>query len=335
MLWQRQPWKQAPAALAGLAFLVTGLAADDKTPARSRTFDFAYSTTVRGLPPDKTVRIWLPVPDSSAEQDVKIAALKLPTTGKTEHTRDPMYGNKILYFEGKADAAGTIFVSATYRVTRKEVKEETPLKPEEAKMLARFLEADALVPVGGKPLTLLAGLSLPMDQLAAAKILYDRVNSHMRYSKEGTGWGLGDANWACDSRFGNCSDFHSLFISLARAHKIPAKFEIGFPLPEKRGEGDVGGYHCWALFRPEGRAWVPVDISEANKNPKMRDYYFGNLTEDRITFSTGRDLTLVPRQSSGPLNFFIYPHVEVEGKPWPAEKIDRQFSYKDRPAAAK
>ena len=42
---------------------------------------------------------------------------------------------------------------------------------------------------------------------------------------------------------------------------------------------------------------MPVDISEANKNPKMKDYYFGNLTEDRVTFTTGRDIDLVPEQS--------------------------------------
>ena len=57
---------------------------------------------------------------------------------------------------------------------------------------------------------------------------------------------------------------------------------MGFPLPPKRGEGDIGGYHCWALFKPEGKGWVPVDISEANKDPKMTEYYFGNLTEDRV-----------------------------------------------------
>jgi len=151
----------------------------------------------------------------------------------------------------------------------------------------------------------------------------------MRYSKEGTGWGRGDAVWACDSRYGNCSDFHSLFISLARSQKIPAKFEIGFPLPPKRGAGEIAGYHCWAMFHPTGHNWIPVDISEANKNPAMKDYYFGNLTEDRVTFSTGRDIDLVPRQNGKPLNFFIYPYVEVDGKPYPAEKILRSFGFRD------
>jgi transglutaminase-like putative cysteine protease len=151
----------------------------------------------------------------------------------------------------------------------------------------------------------------------------------MEYKKEGKGWGRGDAEWACDSRFGNCTDFHSLFISLARSEKIPAKFEIGFPLPPQRGKGEIPGYHCWAWFLPDGKGWVPVDISEANRNPKMRDYYFGNLTENRVTFSTGRDINLLPAQDGPPLNYFIYPYVEVGGRPYPADKVERQFSYED------
>src|SRR5205807_3271527 len=140
------------------------------------------------------------------------------------------------------------------------------------------------------PLELIRGKELPKDQTAAARVLYDTVNGHMRYSKEGTGWGRGDSAWACESGRGNCSDFHSLFISLARSRKIPAKFEIGFPLPEKHGAGDIPGYHCWAWFMPRDKAWVPVDISEANKNSKLADYYFGNLTADRVVFTTGRDI---------------------------------------------
>src|SRR5262249_23091121 len=104
---------------------------------------------------------------------------------------------------------------------------------------------------------------------------------------------------------------------------------IGLPLPEKRGEGVIGGYHCWAFFKPEGKAWVPVDISEANKAPKMKDYFFGNLTEDRVTFSVGRDIDLVPKQQGKALNFFSYPYVEVEGKEHRKAKTDKKFRYKD------
>ena len=95
------------------------------------------------------------------------------------------------------------------------------------------------------------------------------------------------------------------------------------------GEGVVGGYHCWAWMLPDGKGWMPVDISEANQHPELQEYYFGNLSEDRVMFTTGRDIDLVPQQKGPALNFFIYPYAEVDGQPLPGDQIQRIFSYQD------
>ena len=297
-------------------------------PARSRTFRFTYAAVVTGLAPGQNARVWLPVPPSDDDQDVSLVRKELPAEGRSG--RDPQYGNELLYVEAKADADGKIPLQIVYRVTRREVRGDGgKAVKEDADQLARLLKADARVPIDGKPLDLLKGKDLPADQTAVARALYDVIDDALKYGKDKPGWGNGDSVWACDNRTGNCSDFHSLFLSLARSRGIPAKFEIGFPLPEKRGAGDVPAYHCWAKFRAEGKGWVPVDISEANKHPEMRDYYFGNLTENRVAFSTGRDLTLVPKQDGGPVNFLVFPYVEVDGKVWPQDKIEKKLSYRD------
>jgi len=55
--------------------------------------------------------------------------------------------------------------------------------------------------------------------------------------------------------------------------------------------------------------------------------------EDRVEFSVGRDLVLNPRQTGEPLNFFVYPYAEADGKP--ITPIERSFAYRDRrPPAA-
>jgi transglutaminase-like putative cysteine protease len=320
--------------VAGLALAIVfchGSRADDPTKKegepRSRSFLFTYAAKVSDLAPGAKARIWLPVPPSNAEQDVEIVYKDLPAEGKI--SREPQFDNQILYVEAAADKDGTIPLKINYRVLRREVRGGKDKITEDEKQMARLLQPDARVPIDGKPLELIKDKDVPKDQLAAARLFYDVVNGHMRYSNEGAGWGNGDSNWACDSGYGNCTDFHSLFMSLARSRKIPTKFEIGFPLPEKRGSGDIPGYHCWAWFHPEGKGWVPVDISEANKSKdaKVRDYYFGNLTEDRVLFSTGRDLNLVPKQDGKPLNYFVYPYVEVDGKPH--DKVQRTFTFED------
>jgi transglutaminase-like putative cysteine protease len=319
-----------------LGFLPSSTAAAQTPPEKpnavpkSRSFRFTYRATVTELPPGKLARIWLPIPPSNEDQTVQIVSKHLPAEGQI--AREPKFGNQILYVEAKAGADGTIPLEITYQLTRREVRSDRKTPSKVPEQLALDLEPNAKVPISGKPLELLKDKALPMDQLAAARALYDIVNNHMRYSKEGIGWGHGDAVWACESGHGNCSDFHSLFISLARSQKIPARFEIGFPLPPQRGSGEIPGYHCWAKFHSQGDGWVPVDISEANKNPSMKDYYFGNLTANRLTFSAGRDLDLVPKQNGPPLNFFIYPYVEVDGQPYAADKVLGKFSYQDVPA---
>jgi hypothetical protein len=72
---------------------------------------------------------------------------------------------------------------------------------------------------------------------------------------------------------------------------------------------------------------VPVDISEAWKDKSKRQYYFGTLSEDRIEFSEGRDIVLEPSTNGGPLNYFLYPYVEVDGKNF--ENQDVSFRFKD------
>ncbi len=299
---------------------------------KSRAFLFTYAATVNELKPGQEASIWLPVPGTTQEQEVEVVAKKLIMNG-TFHV-EKQYGNQSLFFVGRANDNGQIPFEISYRVTRKEVKTDlranVTLKPRASDQIKRFLEPDKLVPITGKPLELIKEKKLPAnDPFATAKILYDVVDLHMKYSKDGKGWGNGDSVWACDSKFGNCTDFHSLFISMARGNKIPSKFEMGFSLPPQRGEGNIAGYHCWAWFMPQEKGWVPVDISEANRFPNMKDYYFGNLTEDRIHFTTGRDIDLEPRQKGPALNFFIYPYVEVDGQPVPQDRISRQFAFKD------
>jgi transglutaminase-like putative cysteine protease len=322
-------WTSVPAFLTG-GFLLSGLSSFATAPEKgppSRSFQFTYSATVKGLAPGQTARVWLPVPPCNDEQDVTLVENALPAPGRVG--REPQYHNEILFCEARANEAGEVPLRLVYQATRREVAAgSADGVRESAGQMARLLRPDRRVPTEGKPLKLIEGKEVPADEMVAARLCYDVVNDHLRYSKEGTGWGEGDAVWACDNGRGNCSDFHSLFIALARSRKIPAKFEIGFPLPEAKSVGEIASYHCWAKFRPRDRGWVPVDISEANKNPARRDYFFGRLTPDRIAFSTGRDLDLVPRQAGPPLNFFIYPYVEVDGKPYPAEKIARTFSFR-------
>ena len=195
------------------------------------------------------------------------------------------------------------------------VRKEKAAYPSTGEDPGRFLRPEKLVPLNETFKTLAEQATAgKKDDVDRAKALYDHVLGRMRYDKSGTGWGRGDAIYACDAKTGNCSDFHAYFIALSRSVGIPARFAIGATIPAEKNEGPIEGYHCWAEFFADGR-WVPVDISEAWKNPQLADYYFGHHPANRFELTKGRDLIVDPAPATGPINFLAYPLLEMDGKP--------------------
>ncbi len=135
-------------------------------------------------------------------------------------------------------------------------------------------------------------------------------------------FGNGNSKYACDIGVGNCTDYHSYFMSIARTLDVPSRFHMGFNVPNKQNEdqGKIGGYHCWADYYVDNEGWTPVDISEADKDPNKADYFFGNLDKNRVEFTVGRDLVL--KGYNDPVNFFIYPLVK-------GTSFSKEFSYEN------
>lgn len=290
---------------------------------------------ISALPPGaRKLRVWVPVPQSDGEQEISSLSIESPVRYVLHH--DPEYGNRYAYLEVTPDRQTIpLKLLMRFKVNRREHRvmsgppadAPSAIKPPAAEV-ARSLQPDRLVPIDG----IIAELAREQTRgrekpLEKARAIYDYVVSTMRYDKSGEGWGRGDAIYACNVRRGNCTDFHSLFIGMMRAAGIPARFEIGFPLPTDQHESGIPGYHCWAQFYLEGVGWVPVDSSEAWRNPALRDYYFGAHDENRVLFTRGRDIRFNPAQQAGPVNFFIYPYAELDGKPF--EGVKSEFRFRD------
>lgn len=307
----------------------------------SRTFQFTYSFTVKDIPTGtKLVRVWVPVAQTDDNQTVRLVDTKADV--KTKITREPEYGNRMMFAEIRNPTQSSATFTLVYEVTRKEYSrgDYAQLEKKDAKpgvvpaSMTRYVAPDQLIPTDGKIKSLAEEVTgNQTGTIAKAKAAYDYLFTTMRYDKTGSGWGRGDAVWACDAKHGNCTDFHSPFIGMLRSDGIPARFDIGFPLPEDKTSGTIPGYHCWAEFYSKNTGWVPVDISEAWKAQQKRDYFFGTIDANRMKFSTGRDITLSPRQDGPPLNYFVYPYVEVDGKVY--DKLDKQFSFSESSTSGK
>ena len=272
----------------------------------SDEFEFVYRVKLPEIKGD--ARLWIPLAKTDAFQTVTQEEVTIPI--KWEKVQDRDYGNDICMVHPQPGDSGKT-IELRYLVVRKE-KAAYPSRGEDP---SRFLRPEKLVPLNETFKTLAEQATAgKKGDVGRAKALYDHVLGRMRYDKSGTGWGRGDAIYACDAKTGNCSDFHAYFIALSRSVGIPARFAIGATIPADKNEGAIAGYHCWAEFFADGR-WVPVDISEAWKNPQLADYYFGHHPANRFELTKGRDLIVDPAPATGPINFLAYPLLEMDGKP--------------------
>lgn len=291
------------------------------TPAHAsegaRDFDIQWSVEVKDVPPQsKEAKVWIAIPQELPVQQVQ--DLKVHSDYTWKMVEDPDFHNRVIEVTVPQPPAN-FSIDLSAKVHRLPVTGPIPAKlSDEEKRL--YLREEALVSLS--PRMRAIADSLP-DQHRAR---YDYVLDLMTYDKVTPGWGMGDSERACDVRKGNCTDFHSLFMSISRARNVPTFFEMGYPTTPQGEIKKVGGYHCWAWFYDEkASGWVPVDISEADKFPEKAEFFFGNLDADRITFSRGRDVKL-PGMQGGPLNYLPSGgYVEVDGKP--LESVSRSLTY--------
>lgn len=313
------------ALLSGSVFLIShkGL---DPFPVQ-REFQILYQASIPALPSTAdSVKIWIPVASSREGQTILERKIKSPVPYQI--TRDSVHGNDMAYFELKNPFPLSLDFSVIYKA--KLDKSAFDQGGGENKNPSAYLKPSRLMVVNGEVKKRAERATSDKKSLREkARSIYEDVISRMEYNKTVSGWGRGDTARACLLGKGNCTDFHSLFISMAHAAEIPARFKIGLTIPEA-SEGEIPGYHCWAEFYEDGKGWRPVDASEAWKHPERKEAYFGNFDTNKFLISVGRDIDLAPRQSGPPVNIFFYPYVEVDGKEWNGVKTS--FQFKNLPA---
>ena len=300
----------------------------------SRLFQLTYQVRIPAVPPDaQELKIWVPLAMSDRNQ--KILKREIRTGSPYRLTRDAQYGNDILFVSLRKPFPPAIELAVDYEAmvqenhvsldkARGEVPRGVRHRLEQHLISNRLMVVDSRIRQLAQQVT--AGSRSPSEK---AQAIYHYVIERMRYDKETPGWGKGDTLRACEVGAGNCTDFHSLFISLARASGIPARFSIGLPVPDQ-AEGEIPGYHCWAEFYLQGIGWVPVDASEGWKHRERADYFFGTYDPNRLAVSTGRDIRLVPKPTQrDPLNIFFFPYVEVDGQALARDQIQTKFRFRD------
>jgi hypothetical protein len=300
----------------GLAALDGGFAgaADmDDSRVKAVSLNITCATEIIEPPKGKDIKIWMPVPVSDSGQ--QITGLTVVSKIPYKMTKEETFGSSICFLGTDRIEKGEKIIMK-YRIKRKRAetvidaneKPKKHLEPSEWEKwddnIAKYV--DSLVGNEKNP-------------VKTARKIYDAIIDSMKYIHEVCGRGVSTLTF--EERVGRCDEFHALFRSMMMYKGIPVKWEQGIELPypsqiKERGEfeADCINAHSWVRFYIGGNKWMPADLSEAKRRPDLRDFYFGALPPNRIKMSSGRGITLNPKQESI-INTFPYAYAEADGIP--------------------
>jgi transglutaminase-like putative cysteine protease len=309
--------------------------------AKERRAEVTYSVDLKAPADAKHVRLWLPYPMSDENQEITDVVVTGNPTASGVY-KEGAFGNNALYAEWK-DTRGPRTLGYSFKVLRRErVTKDIPAselpfsRTEFRKELAANRLADLQGPEKELAEKITGGKKTNREKAFA---IYDWTVENMFRDPNTKGCGIGEVDTLVRTLGGKCGDIHSLYTALARVSGVPSREVWGIRIPSGKAGDMTKAQHCWAEWYSPGYGWVVVDPADVRKAilekkitleqaKPLREYHFGAVDANRIAVGTGRDLVLNPPQAGEPLNYFMYPYAEADGKPLNEDLYGFNLGYK-------
>ena len=256
---------------------------------RSYTFSNMVDIRIDQAVIPNTLYIWMPQPAVSASQrNVKLLSRSV------EPFVEYYQGTSLYQFNDispRTNRAITVSYVAEVYAVETNVRNQAPVKLNEPTPIGNiYILPSVLIPSGD------AGVKAKATEIAGRE-RYPFAKAQKIYE-----WLLSSGNIKASALTGGALDALEekqadsyraslLFCALARASGIPALPVAGVLVDRQRGTTR----HYWAEFWLDGFGWIPVDPAlgsgaapaDFNLREDHAKYYFGNMDNQRITFSRG------------------------------------------------
>lgn len=313
-----------------IAVLLTLCAATSALAAHNGVVTCTVTPNV--TPETRRVDVWLPYPLSDARQavtDVRIGG----NAAQTAVYRDPQSGAHFLHAAwDKPSAAPTLtvrfHVNSLYAALPRLKDAQEPFPVE----VLPYLNASPQIPSDDEQIRAIAAEATKgrKGTLSKAWGVYEWVIANTERNPDVKGCGLGKALVTLNEAKGGgkCADISAVYVAVARAAGIPTRDVYGLRSTGKSGD-ITGDFHCWAEFYLPGTGWVPVDPADVRKamlvqklklddaeTARWKEFFWAGDDLFRIALNRdSRGVVLTPGQQGQPLDYFMYPYGEVDGKP--------------------
>ncbi|HEV3262564.1 MAG TPA: transglutaminase domain-containing protein [Gemmataceae bacterium] len=242
-------------------------ALDPQLPYQARrsnpvNYEVDYAVTVTAPYHTKVLKVWLPLPQTDAGQQVEETELTtFPLHVTPAIAREPVFGNRFAYFEFH-HPEGAQIIRHKFKVKLWELRWDVdPGKVVQVERwpagFDKYLRGDRSVVVDDR-VRRLAGEIVPKRGHAASDMaaVMAWVNEHMTYNHAAASL-RASAIHALEKRTGHCSDYHGLCAAFGRALGSPTRVTYGINAFPKNSPS-----HCKLEVYLPPYGWVSFDVAE-------------------------------------------------------------------------
>ncbi len=258
----------------------------------SKKFNIEYKAILDSFNTNNDVRIWVVQPSTSIYQKIE----NFSVSHKPKKSYRDRQENKISYFEFKSQKNITIQVNIQATLWKNKInlkKEDVSLPRISTKLFKQYTKSEKFLEQTPEIKKLTHQIT-KKDKFVLDKIqsIFNFIVENFKYCHPVKQRGVKYLN--LNNLRGDCGEYSSLFVTMCRILKIPARNNTGFVLFTKQKKIVE---HGWASVYLKPYSWIDIDTQYASLEKNVNigaKKYFAQRNDYRMTFVNGFNISLKP-----------------------------------------
>ena len=263
----------------------------------AKKFNIRYNANFTSITKDSDTRVWFAMPTNSEYQRIN----KIKISPKPHSIYNDNQGNKILFFEFNGNKYFNLQVDMDITLSRRKIvlKKKDNLVPASiSKYLKKFIKREKFLEqttqIKKTTFNITKDKKNDLEKIIG---IFEFVVKNFKYCYPVKKRGVKYLNFK--NLKGDCGEYASVFVTMCRILKIPARNNTGFVIfPRQKKVVE----HGWASVYLKKYGWVDFDPQYASleKNyQKSIEKFFGQRNDYRISFVNGFNIPIKPKILSG------------------------------------